>query len=195
MDFIIVFFRDILDGPLYTVITVICSILICACIGYLAEKRQKQKEKKEQYVEVSPEAVAVSSTMPHVPSVSATLQESPQVMQTPVSSQTVSPAISASPTPGPMTMESTASGISGVVEDTRPVGPVQIDKPQVVAIPVSDQQGAQLSQPQEVLPTNQTSPSSIPSMQVTPTAPSVPTTPVVPSEQTSIGVPTSVNKS
>lgn len=48
MDFIITFFRDVLDGPVYIVVAIICGILICSCIGYLGEQYlNKQKEKKE----------------------------------------------------------------------------------------------------------------------------------------------------
>ena len=48
MDFIIAFFRDVLDGPLYIGIAITCGILICSCIGYLGEQYlNKQKEKKE----------------------------------------------------------------------------------------------------------------------------------------------------
>ena len=48
MDFFISFFRDILDGPLYIAVAIICGVLICSCIGYLGEQYlNKQKEKKE----------------------------------------------------------------------------------------------------------------------------------------------------
>lgn len=49
MDFIIIFFRDILDGPLYTVIVIINLILICSCIGYLAENYLNRKKKMEKF--------------------------------------------------------------------------------------------------------------------------------------------------
>ncbi len=49
MDFIVVFFRDILDGPLYIAIVVINSILICSCIGYLADNYLKRKQAQENY--------------------------------------------------------------------------------------------------------------------------------------------------
>lgn len=49
MDFIITFFRDVLDGPLYIGITVICGILICSCIGYLGEQYLNKKKAKEEY--------------------------------------------------------------------------------------------------------------------------------------------------
>ena len=52
MDFIITFFRDILDGPVYIIVSIICGILICSCIGYLAERSLKKKQEKEKYVQV-----------------------------------------------------------------------------------------------------------------------------------------------
>lgn len=44
MDFVIVFFRDVLNGPLYYVVAVINSILICSCIGYLGERYLNEKK-------------------------------------------------------------------------------------------------------------------------------------------------------
>ena len=49
MDFVVVFFRDILDGPLYIVVVIINSILICACLGYLADNYLKRKQAEEDY--------------------------------------------------------------------------------------------------------------------------------------------------
>ncbi len=49
MDFIVVFFRDVLDGPLYVAVAIINSLLICSCIGYLADNYLKVKESKEKY--------------------------------------------------------------------------------------------------------------------------------------------------
>lgn len=49
MDFVIVFFRDVLDGPLYVAIVIINSILICSCIGYLAEQSLNRKKAKEKF--------------------------------------------------------------------------------------------------------------------------------------------------
>ena len=47
MEFIIVFFRDILDGPLYIVVCVFCLLLICSCIGYLGERYLNKKKQKQ----------------------------------------------------------------------------------------------------------------------------------------------------
>lgn len=44
MEFFITFFRDIIDGPAYIIVTVVAAILLCACIGYLAEKKLKAKK-------------------------------------------------------------------------------------------------------------------------------------------------------
>lgn len=49
MDFIITFFRDILDGPVYIIVAIISGILICSCIGYLAEVSINKRKAKEQY--------------------------------------------------------------------------------------------------------------------------------------------------
>ncbi len=48
MDLIITFFRDILDGTTYIIVCSISAVLLCACIGYLAEKRNKNKHKSIQ---------------------------------------------------------------------------------------------------------------------------------------------------
>ena len=59
MDFIISFFRDTLDGPLYIVVSIICGILICSCIGYLGEQYLKKKQAKKEFDSTH---VAVSNT-------------------------------------------------------------------------------------------------------------------------------------
>lgn len=49
MDFFITFFRDILDGPTYTIVSIICGILFCSCIGYLAEVHFNKKKQAIEY--------------------------------------------------------------------------------------------------------------------------------------------------
>ncbi len=61
MDYVIEFFRDTLDGPLYIVVVVICVILIFACIGYLAEKSINAKKEKEKYASVGDNEATHSS--------------------------------------------------------------------------------------------------------------------------------------
>lgn len=53
MDFIVTFFRDILDGPIYIIVVILNSILICSCIGYLGERYLNNKKKKESYINVN----------------------------------------------------------------------------------------------------------------------------------------------
>ena len=50
MDFVIVFFRDVLDGPVYIAVSIVCSILICSCIGYMGEKYLDEKKQGEDFV-------------------------------------------------------------------------------------------------------------------------------------------------
>lgn len=61
MDLIIGFFRDVLDGPLYIIIAVICGILICSCIGYLAEQSLNKKKKEQEYNETHTTVVATET--------------------------------------------------------------------------------------------------------------------------------------
>ena len=49
MDFVIVFFRDVLDGPVYIAVSIVCSILICSCIGYMGEKYLDEKKQGEDF--------------------------------------------------------------------------------------------------------------------------------------------------
>ena len=46
------FFRDILDGPLYLIVAVVCIILIMAIIGFIMERKKLEKEEKEKKVVV-----------------------------------------------------------------------------------------------------------------------------------------------
>ncbi len=66
MDIIIEFFRDTLDGQLYIITTVISTILIMACIGYLGEKYLIKKKNiefaKKTYATVENSSVAQNNT-------------------------------------------------------------------------------------------------------------------------------------
>ena len=46
------FFRDILDGPLYIALVVICIILIMAIIGFIMDRKKLEKEENEKRVVV-----------------------------------------------------------------------------------------------------------------------------------------------
>ena len=80
MEQIIHFFRDTLDGPVYIVVAIIAGILLCACIGYLAEKSIKRKKALEEEENSSAPAMETKIAMPQSPA---------SVAQTPMSSTTV----------------------------------------------------------------------------------------------------------
>lgn len=42
------FFRDILDGPLYIIMTILSVIFIMAIIGFLMERKKLEKEAKQK---------------------------------------------------------------------------------------------------------------------------------------------------
>lgn len=105
MDFIISFFRDVLDGPLYIGICILCAILICSCIGYLADGYLKKKKQREKYaashVEIKDSSVqdqsggiqvgvaqSTASTIGEVSSTSSATQSIPIVQPGQVSNST-----------------------------------------------------------------------------------------------------------
>lgn len=53
MDFLVHFFRDILDGPLYWIVVAICFFLIIFILGFLVDRHEK-KEKLRGLVESAP---------------------------------------------------------------------------------------------------------------------------------------------
>lgn len=62
MENIIHFFRDILDGPLYVIVVIISIILLCVCIGYLIDVRQKRQHiYKEQEINSNQDAVVLNT--------------------------------------------------------------------------------------------------------------------------------------
>ena len=60
MENIIHFFRDILDGPLYVIVVIISILLLCVCIGYLIDVRQKHIY-KEQEINSNQDAVVLNT--------------------------------------------------------------------------------------------------------------------------------------
>ena len=61
MENIIHFFRDILDGPLYVIVVIISILLLCVCIGYLIDVRQKRRHiYKEQEINSNQDAVVLN---------------------------------------------------------------------------------------------------------------------------------------
>ena len=61
MENIIHIFRDILDGPLYVIVVIISILLLCVCIGYLIDVRQKRQHiYKEQEINSNQDAVVLN---------------------------------------------------------------------------------------------------------------------------------------
>lgn len=62
MENIMHFFRDILDGPLYVIVVIISILLLCVCIGYLIDVRQKRQHiYKEQEINSNQDAVVLNT--------------------------------------------------------------------------------------------------------------------------------------
>ncbi len=134
MDFVITFFKDILDGPVYTVLVAICSVLFCACIGYLAEKKEKKRLEKEQYVEVkntttatgSPSLSKVDSTVVSTVDVKGNQEVVPSTIpsvtvQPTAPPTSITPAVATVPTPNP-------TPIPTVPVNPSSLGPTSISK-------------------------------------------------------------------
>lgn len=66
------FFRDVLDGPLYIITTIISIVLIMAIIGFIMERKKLEKEAKNK--------MAVIDTAPEVtPIEPVTIEQEPEV--------------------------------------------------------------------------------------------------------------------
>ena len=62
MENIIHFFRDILDGSLYVIVVIISIFLLCVCLVYLIDVRQKRQHiYKEQEINSNHDAVVLNS--------------------------------------------------------------------------------------------------------------------------------------
>ena len=44
------FFRDVLSGPLYVIVLILSIILIMAIIGFILERKQREKAEKDKMV-------------------------------------------------------------------------------------------------------------------------------------------------
>lgn len=92
MDFIITFFRDILDGPLYIMVAIISGILICSCIGYMAEvslnKKKAKKEYEESHADVSSATESQEQVSIPISDISTPVNQ-PQALNQAVPSQAV----------------------------------------------------------------------------------------------------------
>ncbi len=64
MNPVITFFRDTLDGTTYVIVCSVSAVLLCACIGYLAEKKSKNKNQKLEEDNQTTNNVSEESTVP-----------------------------------------------------------------------------------------------------------------------------------
>lgn len=55
------FFRDVLNGPLYIVVVILSIIFIMAIIGFIMERKQKEKEASSKVAFVSRNMQPVNS--------------------------------------------------------------------------------------------------------------------------------------
>ena len=46
------FFRDVLDGPIYIVLVIVCVILIMAIIGFIMERKRLEQEANSKVIHV-----------------------------------------------------------------------------------------------------------------------------------------------
>lgn len=49
MEAIVTFFRDVLSGTLYVIVSIVCFILICICIWQLIRRNKKAKQVEEEF--------------------------------------------------------------------------------------------------------------------------------------------------
>ncbi len=47
------FFRDVLNGPLYIIVVILSIIFIMAIIGFIMERKQKEKETQDKVAFIS----------------------------------------------------------------------------------------------------------------------------------------------
>lgn len=73
MEAIVIFFRDVLSGTVYIIVSIVCFILICICVWQLIRRNRKAKEVEEQFASShvvmindkgEEETVEVSSSVP-----------------------------------------------------------------------------------------------------------------------------------
>jgi len=77
------FFRDVLNGPLYIIVTIISIILIMAIIGFIMERKKLEKEAKNK--------IAVINNVPEItPIEPVTVQKEQEVVPTPQELQPIS---------------------------------------------------------------------------------------------------------
>lgn len=61
------FFRNVLNGPLYIVVVILSIIFIMAIIGFIMERKQKQKEARNQVAFVSRNVQPINNNSEEIP--------------------------------------------------------------------------------------------------------------------------------
>lgn len=151
MDGFIVFFRNILSGPLYIAVVVIAIVLIFACIGYLAEKGLNEKKIASQYVEAdsvvidhpTSSSAVIDTYVPLEETQSVPDVDTPNLVEEAPSVTEVMPVVDSS-----MNMADTyfsadsnvaqvSSGVSEIPEISSNISSVAFPTPSVVDVPTS----------------------------------------------------------
>lgn len=84
------FFRDVLDGPLYIVTTILSIIFIMAIIGFLMERKKLEKEQQSKIA-------VVGTNQPEVVPITPVTVQQPTIQQTPVPQANVATVDSTQP--------------------------------------------------------------------------------------------------
>ena len=89
MDFLVHFFRDILDGPLYWIVVAICFFLIVFIIGFLLDRHEKNERLRGMVQEASAgkERMYVTDEMTKVEDTPTPLVITPPTVEVPNTSE------------------------------------------------------------------------------------------------------------
>lgn len=117
------FFRDVLDGPLYIVVTILSTIFIMAIIGFLMERKKLEKEAKAKVAVVGAPISDIPKEVTPITPVTIEKSENvavPATVSTPISNLNQGVQISATgPTP-----------VSNLNQEIQI--PIEVEKPVIV---------------------------------------------------------------
>lgn len=69
------FFRDVLDGPLYIVIVILCVIFLMAIFGFIMERKKFEREEKSKIAVISNPSTIPSEEVNEIKSTNAATAE------------------------------------------------------------------------------------------------------------------------
>ena len=154
MNPVITFFRDTLDGTTYVIVCSISAVLLCACIGYLAEKRTKNKNVEEETTEEQASQTPVEVGAQSTPQPLENITESIPQEQS-YQGQTQAPLDTQTTTQMPTTQQQTNDVNSAVTPQSQPM-----PQPGEIFPPMENQISQTLQQPDTTMqyqqPTSQT---------------------------------------